>query len=245
LDPNRGVPGGYNAAIRHAHDLGAEYVLLLNNDTMVSDTHLVESLVADASERVAAVGPQILHRDGRVFSFGGMLNYWTGVTRHRKTRSGAEAYDVPWIESSCILVRLDAACELGGFHEVYWSTWDETDWCVRATRAGWRVLIEPRTSVTHFGGATVPSGMQSPFGLRNGILFIRRNGNPLQNLTSIACLVVGMVPLQIALALRVHRPVSGVLGQAFHALVWNVKDAIRRRHWRLVADGPSVCDAGR
>jgi GT2 family glycosyltransferase len=244
LDSNRGVPGGYNAAIARAHEIGAAFVLLLNNDTLVADPHFLDMLVANAVDRVAAVGPQILERDGRTFSFGGMLNYWTGVCRHRRVRLGPEAYGVPWIDGSCMLVSVNAACELGGLHEAYWSTWEELDWCVRATRAGWRIVVEPRTSITHLRGASIPSGMQNPFAFRNGMLFIRRNGSSLQNLTSMTCFLLGMVPLQIALAVYRRRPVVRVLRNALAALKWNVTDAIHRRHWRLEADGPTVCQLG-
>jgi GT2 family glycosyltransferase len=241
LDPNRGVAGGYNAAIARAHEIGAAFVLLLNNDTLVADIHLIDMLLANAVDGVAAVGPQILERDGRTFSFGGMVNFWTGVTRHRKVRFRPEAYDVPWVDSSCILVSVDAMCALGGFYEPYVITWDESDWCVRATRAGWRVVVEPRTSITHLRGVTVPSGMANPFGFRNGILFMRRNGSSVQNLTSLVCFCVGTVPLHVALAVYRRRPVVRVMRHALAALKWNVKDAMHRRHWRLDADGPAVC----
>ncbi len=244
LDSNRGVPAGYNAAIAHAREIGAAFVLLLNNDTLVGDTHLIDMLVASAADGVAAVGPQILERDGRTFSFGGMLNYWTGVCRHRRARLGPEAYDVPWIDGSCWLVSVEAACALGGLHEAYWSTWEELDWCARATRAGWRIVVEPRTSITHLRGATIPSGMQNPLGFRNGILFMRRNGSALQNLTSVTCFLLGSVPLHVALAVYRRRPVVPVVRHALLALKWNVTDAKHRRRWRLEADGPAVCQLG-
>ena len=139
LPRNIGVAGGYNAAIRWARDRGAKYVLLLNNDTLVDDPLLARRLVDACGPGVFAVGPRVMEPNGRLFSAGGKLDWRTSQTGHRQAdeiTSPTSPYPVAWIDGSCMLVSVAAACELQGFDEVFFLYWEEVDVCVRAWRHG-------------------------------------------------------------------------------------------------------------
>src|SRR5207249_8346228 len=82
LAPNRGVPGGYNAAIEWAHRQGATHILLLNNDVIVTDPKMMRYLADAAAPDVAAVGPVIRNPDGTVYSAGGGISLRRGKSRH-------------------------------------------------------------------------------------------------------------------------------------------------------------------
>jgi GT2 family glycosyltransferase len=243
LDTNGGVPAGYNAGLRWASSLGAGHVLLLNNDTILSDTSMIGALLARMRPDVAAAGPRILRPDGTTQSVGGQVLWRAGRSVHLTTpRSGADGlpYPVDWLDGSCLLVSLAAARRLGGLSDDFFLYWEDVDWGVRATRAGLRCEVQPAASILHLGSATVTSATQLRFWMRNKVLFMRRNAGLVDNATSVAALVFGTVPRYLV---RQGPSPAGwirVLASAAHALGWNLADAIRRRSWRIPAVGPPI-----
>ncbi len=104
LDPNRGVPGGYNAGIRWAAARSLSHVLLLNNDVLMVDPNLLSYLLRSAGPDVAAVGPITLARDRSVASAGGTLSWWTGLSGHRRQPLHRRIARIPrlgWMEHVC------------------------------------------------------------------------------------------------------------------------------------------------
>ena len=236
LDRNVGVAGGYNAAMSWARAHDASQVLLLNNDTIVSDPHLVERLLAAAGKGIAAVGPLVKRADGSLQSAGGMVDWPTGRALSlgpMDIPSGDAPYPVAWVDGSCMLVSLEAAARVGGFADEYFMFWEEVDWCVRARRAGYRCLVEPRTSITHIGSVTVGSDAALRRSLRNKILFMRRNAGRADNASALLTFVALVIPNQmLRQGLRPKRWLV-VLRAAIDALCWNGADALRRRAWLI------------
>lgn len=242
LAHNSAVAGGYNAAIRWAAEQGAAHVLLLNNDTVLNDPHLLSRLAAAAAAPdIAAVGPILLNRDGEPYSAGGTIAWATGLSAHIPHPVLTEApYAVEWLDGPCILLSLEAVRRIGGLEPAFVTYWEDVDWCVRASHAGYRCVVEPRTTIVHRGGGTISAPEAHAFYVRNGMLFMRRNGSALNNATTLAYFVFRRLPglLFGRQRLRRRNPVSirGVL----KAFGWNVRDAIRQGRWRVVASGPSI-----
>lgn len=241
LDENGGVPAGYNAAIGWAARRGASHVLLLNNDVVITDADLVQRLLAAADSDVAAVGPIVHDADGTVYSAGGLIDWTRGRSSHRTIPVRRDrAYEAEWLDGPCLLVSIPAAIRIGGLEPTYFMYWEELDWCVRARTHGFRCLLQPTTSIVHLRGARKRTMDIRYLLLRNGILFMRRNGTLHQNLTSLVWaagyLSVGLVVKRV----RTPRAVPAAIGVVWRAFAWNVRDAIRRRRWRLPADGPSL-----
>lgn len=241
LAHNVGVVGGYNAAIRWAAEQGATHVLLLNNDTVVNDPYLLSRLVSGAAPDVAAVGPILLNADGHPYSAGGRTAWATGWSAHiRRPVMRNRPYAVEWLDGPCILLSLDAVRQIGGLDPIFSSYFEVVDWCVRAGHAGYRCLLEPRTSIVHLGGRTIPEPEAHAYHLRNGLLFMRRNGSALNNVTTLAYFILLRLPRLLLgrQRLRGRSPVS-VRG-VFWGFAWNVQDAFRRGHWRVTPSGPSI-----
>lgn len=242
LERNGGVASGYNAAIRQALNLGASHILLLNNDTLVEDPLLLRRLIEAGGAGTACVGPVVLDRGGKVFSAGGRLEWPWGITHHLRriradTRDGP--YDTDWVDGSCMLISLRAVCAIGGLDDSYFLYWEETDWCVRARKAGFRVLIEPRTSIVHLRGGSAASSTTEWYIARNGIRFVRRNGSAMYNVLALGRFILRDLPAS-AIG-RGGRPRISVL---VRALIWNLRDARDRGHWRLPPTGPALCRDG-
>lgn len=241
LAQNAAVAGGYNAAMRWAAEQGATHVLLLNNDTVVNDAHLLSRLAAAAAPDVAAVGPILLNASGQPYSAGGQIAWTTGWSAHiRHPVVTNRPYAVEWLDGACILLSLEAVRRIGGLDPVFVSYWEDVDWCVRASHAGYRCVVEPRASIVHLGGGTIAAPEAHAYYLRNGMLFMRRNGSALNNVTTLGYFLLRRLPglLLGRQRLRGRNPVSvqGVL----RGFAWNVRDAMRQGHWRVTASGPSI-----
>jgi GT2 family glycosyltransferase len=240
LARNAAVAGGYNAAIRWAAGKGATHILLLNNDTVINDAQLLSRLAAAAGPDVAAVGPILLNEDGLPYAAGGQMDWTTGLPDHPEPLLADRPYPVEWLDGPCILLSLEAVRRIGGLDPVFVSYWEDVDWCVRAGHAGYQCVVEPRASIVHLVGGTIPAPEAHAYNLRNGMLFMRRNGSALNNLTTLAYFVLRRLPglLLGRQRLRGRNPVP--LRSVLSGFAWNVRDAMRKGHWRLTASGPSI-----
>jgi N-acetylglucosaminyl-diphospho-decaprenol L-rhamnosyltransferase len=167
---NVGMGGGNNAGMRLA---SGRYFLLLNADAWVLGDG-VEQLAhfADQHPDVAVVGPKLLNEDGslqrsvRAFPTLWRLSTEYLFLRKLAPRSRAlnafyeggfdhdEAREVDWLFGACLLVRRDAADEVGLFDEDFFMFSEETDWCYRFRQAGWSIYFYPGAEVVHVGGAS-------------------------------------------------------------------------------------------
>jgi N-acetylglucosaminyl-diphospho-decaprenol L-rhamnosyltransferase len=167
---NVGMGGGNNAGMRAA---SGRYFLLLNPDAWpVGDAVARLRAFADGHPEAAVVGPRLLNADGtlqrsvRAFPTRSRLAteyfflrklapgstvlnpLYVGGFDHRSVR------EVDWVSGACLLVRREATEAVGLFDERFFMFSEETDWCYRFRRAGWRVLFYPAAEVVHVGGAT-------------------------------------------------------------------------------------------
>ena len=167
---NVGMGGGNNAGMRLA---SGRYFLLLNSDAwMVGDGLEQLARFADQHPDAAVVGPRLLNPDGSLQrSVRAFPTLWRLATEYLFLRKLAprsrvlntfyeggfdhdEVREVDWLFGACLLVRRDAADEVGLFDEDFFMFSEETDWCYRFHQAGWRVLFFPGAEATHVGGAS-------------------------------------------------------------------------------------------
>jgi GT2 family glycosyltransferase len=135
-----------------------EFCLLLNEDTEVQPGAVPALLGALRSDRRAAVaGAQLLSPEGRpvpcAWRLPSVETALAGaVFLHRRVtvESGGEGTrSVGWVQSSAMLVRREAARQVGGFDPDYFVYSDETDFCTRLGDAGWRILYVPSALAIH------------------------------------------------------------------------------------------------
>lgn len=158
LHENLGYAGNNNLGIRAALDQGAEWILVLNDDTVLDPACL--SLLIEAGERdeqIGILGPMVYHFDEPhiIQSAGGTLGkYWlsTHLGKDEPDRGQFEAvHEVEWISGCAILVRRELIERIGMLDANYFLYWEETEWCIRATRAGWRIFHVPQAKLWHKG----------------------------------------------------------------------------------------------
>lgn len=158
LTENRGYAGNNNVGIRAALDQGADWVFVLNEDTIV-DPNCLRALV-DVGERapeIGIVGPMVYHMDepAVIQSAGGVLGPdWSSrhLGQNEPDRGQYPApHAVDWISGCAILVRRAVIEQVGMLDERFFYYWEETEWCLRARRTGWRIVHVPQAKLWHKG----------------------------------------------------------------------------------------------
>ena len=182
---------GNNAAVPHAT---GEYVLFLNNDVEVPPgwlRPLVE--VLEDHPDVAAVQPKLLQYDDRdrfeyAGASGGFLDrlgypFTRGRvfdTMERDRGQYDDARDVFWATGAALLLRRSAVEDVGLLDERFEMHMEEIDLCWRLHRHGYRVRVEPESTVYHIGGASLPQGnpRKTYYNFRNSLLMLYKNLPP-------------------------------------------------------------------
>jgi GT2 family glycosyltransferase len=183
---NLGYAGGNNVGIRHAFESGADYVWLLNNDTVVDPAALNEMVrVAEQDPRVGMLGPKILlhSRPEYLNCIGSTINLITGQPRlvglgEKDDGRFDDIREMDTLSGCSLLVRKEVVDAVGLLDERFFLFYEETDWILRAKRAGYRMLYVPGAKIWHKVSASV-GGHQSPLMLyymtRNNPLLMRQN----------------------------------------------------------------------
>jgi GT2 family glycosyltransferase len=183
---NLGYSAGNNRGIWQALALGADAVLILNNDTVVEHDFLeplVEALEGDA--RLGAVSPKIGYLDpidvDQVWFMGAEIHTRTGVVVHTSSgpassRTAARAI-IPTaaVTGCCLLVHRQALHAVGGFDERFFLTFEDSDFSLRLRAMGYELAVVPRSVIRHKVSSSFPRQgrhIASYYFIRNGLLFI-------------------------------------------------------------------------
>jgi GT2 family glycosyltransferase len=151
LGQNRRFAGGNNAGIQKALDAGADFVLLLNNDTVV-DPDFVTALVGrfQQEKRCGMVVPKIYYHQtpDLLWYAGGEISFWTGTMRHRGIREVDRgqydsAVETGYATGCCILTSREVISRTGVLDESFFIYGEDADWSMRIRRAGYRILYNP------------------------------------------------------------------------------------------------------
>jgi glycosyltransferase involved in cell wall biosynthesis len=163
-----------NMGIRCHLDAGKQYVLLLTHDVGLREKNIQQMLAAARSHpQYGVLGPVLWWREAqRVFSFGGLRDS-DGATTHRvdppEGISSADVVDCDWIDGAAMLVRSEVFREVGLFDERFFLYFEETEFCLRAQRAGWRVGVVRDAVVEQSPGGDARPGAYAYLLARNGL----------------------------------------------------------------------------
>lgn len=180
---NLGFAGGNNKGIKYALENGADYILILNNDTIVKEDFL-EPLVelAESNEQVGICGPIIYswNRKDQVLFAGAKINTKSGIINLinlRKMDNVPIKIASDYIEGSAMLVKRKVFNDIGLMDARYFIYWEETDFCTRAKMEGYSLYICPESAIWHKGGKAI-GGWCTPFTtyymIRNQLLYFSK-----------------------------------------------------------------------
>ncbi|MEA2708873.1 MAG: hypothetical protein QOF78_1474 [Phycisphaerales bacterium] len=170
LPTNGGFAYGNNRGMEAAlaSDEPPQYVYLLNPDTVVLPDALRELVkFMDAHPAVGIAGGRAVNPDGSVrnstFRFHSVLSEFEGsirlgfVSRLLKKHIVASAPPdeparIDWVSGASMIVRRDVFDAIGLLDEGYFMYFEETDFCLRAARAGWPTWYVPSSKIIHLVG---------------------------------------------------------------------------------------------
>lgn len=214
---NLGYAGGNNIGMKYALSLGADFVILLNNDTVVAPDFVAELVnAAESGSSIGIAGSKVYYYDKPDFiSYGGgFINLRTGWSRNACCNEKDEGQcdslkEIDWAPG-CAMMVSRSVCEKTGFmNPEYFCYYEEIDWCIRAKKAGFKVVLAPKSRIWHkvfaaTGGAG--SGMFLYYTLRNSLKCINDNAayrfgllNHLRNAFLIALNFAGMFSRNVPL----------------------------------------------
>lgn len=188
LKENTGFAEGNNVGIRRALENAADYVFILNNDVVVTPqciATLVE--VAESDDHIGVVGATnlFLNDSTRIWYSGGVIRWARGRFIDETSNTLYDPNDrrireVDDVAGSSMMVKRAVIEKIGLLWAPYFLCYEESDWCLRAKRGGFRVLAAMEAVVYH----TVHASMSEPYELyymnRNYPLFMLRNCPPLE-----------------------------------------------------------------
>ncbi len=169
-DSNRGFTAAVNRAIRAFPE--AHYYFIVNPDIRCGEETLSRLVRETGGHPLTGIaGCRIKTPTGRditLTTYPRMIRgllveakvFWWQWTEPRRRRTKSNRRDVECVEGSCMLIRADVILDIGFFDERFWAYFEETDFCLRARRAGWKVTLVPDLVVTHYCGR---SFRQRPF----------------------------------------------------------------------------------
>ena len=168
LERNYGFAEGYNRALEQ---VDAEFFILLNSDVEVT-AGWVEPLVATLTNNrsVAAVAPKLRSYGNRDhFEYAGAAGGYIDVlgypfcrgrilsTLEQDNGQYDTAQEVFWASGAAFCCRADVFRMLGGFDADFFAHMEEIDLCWRMQLQGYKIMVEPHSTVYHLGGGTMPN----------------------------------------------------------------------------------------
>jgi GT2 family glycosyltransferase len=160
---NLGFARGVNMALRRGK---SRYWVLLNPDALLKEGSL-ERLIAfmDTHPDAGVAGAQLLNGDGSkqnsIANFPSLATELLNKSLLRrffpekfpgKERTYREPIEVDSVIGACMMVRREAMEQVGLLDEDYFLFLEETDWCYRMKKAGWRIYHVPEAEINHIQG---------------------------------------------------------------------------------------------
>ncbi len=180
---NLGFAGGNNLGIKEAK---GKYILLINNDTFFKDFNiapLIERL--ESSDKIGIVCPKLRFAWGNnPIQFAGYTPLSPITVRNQaigfeeKDKGQYEtAHPTPYAHGAAMLIKREAINKVGLMPECFFLYYEEIDWSMMFTRAGYEIWYDPACTVYHKESQT--TGQNSPlrtyYITRNRLLLVKRN----------------------------------------------------------------------
>jgi len=161
-----------------------------------------------------------------IYSTGGTVSLWKGAARQvgRGRRDKGQFDELAtrdYADGVCMLIPRRALELVGLLDEDYFAYWEETDWCLRARRAGLKCYYVPNARVWHVAERSQhPDAAFHYLYRRNALLFVRKRGSRLQMATAMAMHVLVYGPLYF---LRHPWKFARAAAEA-KALIWHARN---------------------
>lgn len=177
---NYGYAEGNNVGIRYAQSNNADYIFVLNNDTVIQADSI--SCLVDELEKcpdTIAASPISYYYDQpeKIYFAGGVISP-EGKVGHATSIKEQVGYETEWLNGCALMMRAKFLSEVGLFNPEYFLLFEDTDWSLRAIRSGFCLRIVPEATILHKASTSFQgpnSAKQIYYYLRNYHLFYKNN----------------------------------------------------------------------
>lgn len=155
---------GFARANNQAFELsGGRHIMILNPDTKVLTDLAPLVAFMDSDRSLGAVGCKSVNPDLSIQRswydyypcfLWELMSHNTRELAQRLVyhRNPDASFDTKWVGGQCMTVRREVLEGIGGMDSGYFMYTEETDWCFRILKAGWRVCYYPLVTILHYGG---------------------------------------------------------------------------------------------
>lgn len=184
---NLGFAAGNNVAMREALERGADYLLLLNNDTVVAPDFLRALVrIAEGDPSVGMLNPKIYFFEpaDRIWCAGGVHKPWWSFPRmvgvhQRDDGRYNQAREVSFTTGCALLVKAEVVRRIGMLDEIFFLGFEDADWTVRSLQAGFKAVYVPAAVVWHKDSYDTKKNLGKAgkdfYSIRNSVLFARKH----------------------------------------------------------------------
>lgn len=192
-ETNLGFSGGQNLGIKYALKKNADFIVILNNDTVV-DENLINNLLNSFKGNTGIVCPKIyfakgfeFHKDrykdnekGKVIWYaGGIMDFKNVIGKHRgvdQVDKGQfdQEIETDYATGCCMMIKSEVFQKVGYLDDKYFLYYEDADFSMRARQLGFKILFVPKAFMWHknavsAGGSGSP--LQDYYTTRNRMLF--------------------------------------------------------------------------
>ena len=202
-DANLGFTGGNNIGIKKALNDNSEFVLLLNNDTIVEPDFLEPLIdVFEKHKNVGIAAPQINYYGKRkiIWTEGGRISKLRGsgfaYSDKAETKQNIDDKIVGFVSGCCMLLRKDTIEKVGMFDENFFLYVEDTDLCFRTLQAEYNIIISNKSKIYHKVGSSTNnklSRLPLYYVTRNRLYFAKKSFTYFYPVTIIYILIAMML----------------------------------------------------
>lgn len=179
---NKGYAHGNNLGLDYALKNGYRYTCILNNDTIITKDFLKEC-ISKIDENSAFISPALMEYTDEEYiqSTGGDIIINRGIVTRKNYRMKREQLpdiiETDYVGGACMFFKTHIINELGFIPEEYFLFYEETEWCYKAKKLGYRNLCLTNTYIYHKGSVSINKigGLSDYLMKRNRVVFVKRN----------------------------------------------------------------------
>ena len=220
-DHNSGFSEGNNIGMKFSLEiLNPDYILLLNNDTVV-DKHFLTELISFANNdpNIGIVGPKVSYYDNpdKIAYIGHNVDLCNGKISNPNVKNGSSLVKIDFVVGCGLLIKKIVIKDIGMLDPNYFLYYEDVDWCLRARNSGYEIVYVPKSKIWHKIPLEEVRSLNSYYyGNRNSFLLIKKNLNSVNLLSCYIRLTFNKSILSLFLLIKGNKKASFAVFKAIY-----------------------------